>query len=72
MQRSRETESTTRSRISLGAEDILALLRASGEEIPRGATVTVQVPCGADWSGMKLDVGCDTDVVISWTVKTSS
>lgn len=35
-------------------------------KIPTHAEVTVEVPSGADWSGMALDLRVDASITISW------
>lgn len=35
--------------------------------IPDGATVSVKVPGGGDWSGMDIDMGVDFETInVSW------
>jgi hypothetical protein len=58
---------TTTRRIALDAEQVRALLRASGVDVPANARVSFEVPCGGDWSGYMLDVDKDHPIHVTWT-----
>ncbi|OXE37512.1 MAG: hypothetical protein CGW95_00950 [Phenylobacterium zucineum] len=52
--------------LRLGEDEILALLRTSGIDVPPTAKVTFYVPGGGDYSNETLDVDRDNPVTVSW------
>lgn len=56
--------------LTLTGEELLAALRKGLEvNLPVDAKARVEVPYGADWSGMLLDVGVDAPLTITWTTE---
>jgi hypothetical protein len=58
--------------VSLGASELIDLLRAKGVDVPASAEVVFQVPGGADWSGSEVEVASteeanhDAVVTVRW------
>ncbi len=63
-----KTTTTSTHRAKLNRTDLLELLQDHG--VPPDAEVYVSVPTGADWSGMRLEIGSDTLLSITWHDKT--
>jgi hypothetical protein len=59
--------------ISLGACEVLDVLRAVGHKVPATAKVTFSVPGGGDWSGSDVELASteeangDAVITIRWT-----
>lgn len=54
--------------VTLDGTAIRELLRqGAGQRVPVSATVTVMIPRGGDYSGMKLDIDGDMPVIVHWT-----
>lgn len=66
-----ETKTTrveTRKRIELTEDSLRKLIKsATGEALPVGADIFVEVPGGGDWSNTSLYISKETPVIIAWT-----
>lgn len=62
-------EITIRHKVSVSGDDIIDLLRKDGFDIKLGASVTIHVPGGGDWSNTDLDVSLENKVEVRWTDK---
>lgn len=54
-------------RVVLGDKAIRTLLTHAGIIIPAGATITVSIPGGGDYSNTDLDIDDRCPVVVAWT-----
>lgn len=61
------TVTTRRLTVQLDRKDLVTFLESKGFKIPRDASVYFQVPGGADWSGMAIDIDSDNPVTVAWS-----
>lgn len=61
------TTTLTRKTMKLTGTMIRQLLDVAGFSVPDGASITVPVPGGGDWSNMDLDIDEDTAIEVTWT-----
>lgn len=66
----RRTVTMQSNRIELTDDDVRALIRKAGHTIHPEARVQVEVPGGGDWSGLRLDIGSDANIIVSWEEST--
>jgi hypothetical protein len=63
-----KTQVTTRRahRVEITRKDLVEFMKKLGYDLPRDASIYVNVPGGGDWSNTSLDIDKETPVVVTW------
>lgn len=57
---------TTVKEVTLDREKFLWLMSKAGFDVNSDTRITIDIPSGGDYSGMKLDIDRDVPVVVRW------